>query len=38
MTVNLKAPKAFTIRGKVLAVKGPEVTLDGEDVPASWKP
>jgi protein SCO1/2 len=26
-------PKTFTIRGKILAVKGPTVTLDGEDVP-----
>jgi protein SCO1 len=27
------APKTFAIRGKVLAVKGAQVTLDGEDVP-----
>ncbi len=34
MNVSLKAPpKTFTIRGKILAVKGAEVTLDGEDVP-----
>jgi protein SCO1/2 len=26
-------PKSFTIRGKVLAVKGAQITLDGEDVP-----
>jgi protein SCO1 len=27
------APKTFTIRGKILAIKGAEVTLDAEDVP-----